>query len=169
MPDKVPAIDGRNVTRRERLKGARVVPVEKVTAEPFEPLHRREGFGGPILQLTGRDKTKIIGRQIRQQRQAHVRRRGPMGHDRRRILLKIVGREPIIFGGEKGFKKPPRLARHLFEKLPFDLAQAIGPALQRPPEPPGDGRRQEPQAKQRGGSRQRIGPKADEEAGQPDR
>ena len=46
-----------------------------------------------------------------------------MGQDRRRIFLKIIGRQPVIFGANKGFKETPGAACDLPRKLRVVVTQ----------------------------------------------
>ena len=113
---QVPAVHRGNVDGLQRLQGLRVVPVEKVAPVPFQPVHRVEGIGGALGELAGRDVPEIVGRQIRQQGKPDIGGRGAVRDARHRMLLIVVGRQPVVFGSDEGLKEVPGLAGELAQE-----------------------------------------------------
>ena len=61
MPRKISAVDRRYVFGIERTKIARVIPIEEMTAESFQPRHRAKRFLQPIDGRRETEPSKIAG------------------------------------------------------------------------------------------------------------
>ena len=96
MSCQIAAVDGGYVSWLERSKIARVVPVVEVTAHALQATHRRERRLKTIDRLTSPDPTEIASANDRKKIEADIGRRGPMRDRRRRIVLKIVGRQHVV-------------------------------------------------------------------------
>ncbi len=116
---------------------------------PFQRFHRLQGIGRPLDEAAAPDITEIVGRHVGEQCQAHVGRRCPMSRHRNRMLLEIVGRQPVVLRAHECFKEMPGTARDLPQKADLPDRQLRGPGRQRKTCPPRDGRRRHPQQKHR--------------------
>src|SRR3979411_263764 len=116
MARKVPAVHGRDVARSQRRQGLGVVPVVEVAAMAFECLHRMQRVGGSFDELAARDVAEVTRRHIGEERQPHCGGRRAMSYDRDRVLLKVVWRQPMIVGTDKGFEESPGPACGLPQK-----------------------------------------------------
>ena len=110
----------------------------------------QRGHGGQRVarafqQAASGDVAEIVRGQIGQQRQPHIGGRSPVRDDGAVIILKIIRRQPVIFGGHELFEKSPGPARVFSEKNELRGAQARLARRQRAADPPGDGRRTQPQ------------------------
>ncbi len=105
---KVSAVDRRHVARRKRLQGLRVVPVIEVSAVPRRAAPWCERSRRPLDQRSGGDVTEIVGRQVREQAEADVGRRGAMRDQGARVFLEIVGRQPVVVLADKSRRRKPR-------------------------------------------------------------
>ena len=67
---------------------------------------------GPETQgeLLRPDVAEIVRRQGRKEQKADVCRRSAMGHQPARILLEVVGRQPVVFRPDELLEEQPRLA-----------------------------------------------------------
>ena len=72
-----------------------------------------------------------------------------MGDDPRRLFLKIVRRQPVIFGANKGLEKCPGLARTVTQENKLPGGQPRVAAQKRTADPPGNGRGSHPQEQNR--------------------
>ena len=84
-----------------------------------------------------------------------------MSDSRYRVLLKVVRRQPMIFGTDKGLEERPRPACGLSQKEYLVTGQPGTAADQGPAYPPGDGRR--------GGPQQQYGKRNEARSGHGDR
>ena len=82
----------------------------------FERLHRMQRIGGSLDELAARDVAEVARGHIGEQRQPHVGRRRAMGDGRDGVLLKVVWRQPMIVGTDKGFEECPGPACGLPQK-----------------------------------------------------
>jgi len=82
MPGEVAAVHAGNIEGQQWFERAGFIPVIKMAAMPFEPLHGGESGLRPFNQTDQRKITEIARGQIGEQRQAEVRGRGAPG-DRR--------------------------------------------------------------------------------------
>ena len=153
---QVAAVDGRHVHRLQRHQRHRVVPVVEVAVVALHLVHRAEGGGGAREHLAERGETEVPGAQVGQQRHAHVGWRRAVGHDHDRMLLHVVGWQPVVAGADEVLEKPPGLARQRMQEQRVGVAQFGALAHHRQADPPGDERRHEPQQQQRGGGEQRA-------------
>src|SRR3989442_3489549 len=67
----------------------------------------------PLDEFEQANVTKVVRGNSRQKKQTHVGGRRTMRDHRERILLKIVGRQPVIFRADEGFKKAPGATRDI--------------------------------------------------------
>ena len=58
----------------------------------LQGLHGVQGIGRAFDESPSRQVAEVVSGQVREQRQAHVGRRGAMGDGPRRMLLHVVGR-----------------------------------------------------------------------------
>jgi hypothetical protein len=72
VPGEIAAIDGRDVERRQRLSGAGVVPVVEMPLVTLERRHGAERIRRSLDELPRGDEAEIVGRQVGEERQAHV-------------------------------------------------------------------------------------------------
>ena len=150
---EIAAVHAGNIKRQQRSERSRLIPIVEMPAMPFEPLHRGKGAFCSLDQLAHRQIPKISGGQIGEQRQTHVRGRGARGNGRNGNFLKIVRGQPVLLGGDKGFKKMPRLAGGTSEKGQLLSRQIRCRRFDGLADPAGDPRSREPEAKQRQGQR----------------
>ena len=61
MPGKISAVDRRYVFGIERTKIERVIPIEEMTTESFQPRHRAKRFLQPIDGGGDTEPAKIAG------------------------------------------------------------------------------------------------------------
>src|ERR1700694_3345776 len=127
----------------------------------FERLHRPQRIAGPVDKLAGSDVTEVARRHVGEKRQAHVGGGSTMSDSRYRVLLKVVRRQPMIFGTDKGLEERPRPACGLSQKEYLVTGQPGTAADQGPAYPPGDGRR--------GGPQQQYGKRNEARSGHGDR
>src|SRR5205823_1540035 len=125
------AVDCRNKKRRQRLARARVIPIIKLAAAALE----RSDAVERLMQMHGQFLVsyiaEIIGGEVRGELQPEISRGGAFG-SRRRILLHIVGRQPVIFRrGEVG-EIAPGAERYGAEEVGIGSFRvgAGGPAVQ---------------------------------------
>jgi hypothetical protein len=104
---EIAAVYGRYIARFQRLQMPRFVPVVKVTTAQRQSLHARQGCLQPIDRVEHADPAEIVGAGHADQVQTQIRRRSPVCHSRFRILLEIVRRQHIVFGGHIGFEVAP--------------------------------------------------------------
>ena len=104
---QVAAVDRRDVSGLERAEIARVVPVVEMPAELFKSAQRGEGGFEAFQRFPCADPSQIVRREHGQERQTHVGRRGAVRHDRIRIFLKIVGRQPVVSFRDECLEESP--------------------------------------------------------------
>ena len=124
MPGQIAAVDGGYVSWLQRSKIARVVPVVEMTAHALHATHRRERRLQPINRLTRSDPAEIASANDRKKIEADVGRRGPMRDRRRRIVLKIVGRQHVVGRRDESLEESPGAARG----PPQRLRIGVGPS-----------------------------------------
>ena len=129
------------------LPDLRVVPVVEM---PLVSLQRSPScpcaFAVRSEELAGRDVAEIVGGQIREQRESHVRRRRAVRDHRDRMLLLVVRRQPLVVRAHEASRRTPMSgARALRRKSDLLGPEARFAPRERPAHPPGDGRRNEPQ------------------------
>ena len=121
MPRQIAAVDGRNVSRLERSKIARVVPVVEMPAHALHATHRRKRRLQPLNRLARSDPTEIARANDGKKIEADIGRRGPMRDRRRRIVLKIVWRQHVVGRRDESLEEPPRAARGQPQRLRIGL------------------------------------------------
>src|ERR1041385_6629729 len=107
---QVSAVDGGDVFWLERPQVTRVVPVEDVTAKPFELFQSRKGTLQPLDKVTCPDPAEIARSSDGKKIEADIGGRRAMRDDRIGIFLKIVGRQEIVFLADELFEEAPRPA-----------------------------------------------------------
>src|SRR6185437_7306149 len=126
MAGEVAAVYRRDVLRLQRLKRFSVVPIEKMPAEFPQFSERCEGEFYALEKFQRGNVAQVVRRYCGQQQQPYVGRGSPVSGHRRRIFLKIIGREPVIFSAHKSFKEAPGTAsyppRQLNVGITHDLA-----------------------------------------------
>ena len=95
MPAEVPTVHRGDVRRLEHRQGGHIVPVVEVTAISGHPVERPEGQFQPGRHLLEREDAQVVGAHRGQELEPDVGWGGPHRDHRRRILLKIVGRQPV--------------------------------------------------------------------------
>ncbi|OQA80543.1 MAG: hypothetical protein BWY31_03992 [Lentisphaerae bacterium ADurb.Bin242] len=111
----------------------------------FHGFHAVQGIGRAFNKTAGRDGSEVVCGQIRQQREPHVGGRCAVSDDRDRILLIVVGRQPMVFRADEGLKERPRFPGGPAQKPNLCRGQCFTAADKRPAEPPGDCRRRKPE------------------------
>ena len=120
---QVAAVDGGDIARVERLQVKRVVPIQEVPAVALQVFKRFKGRRQPGGQAKLVDVAQIIGRQGGIEQQTDIGRRGAVGYNAQRVLLKMVGRQPVILRPNKAFEEGPRLAGYAAQVLRLILIQ----------------------------------------------
>ena len=72
-------------------------------------------------------------------------------------LLEIVRRQPVLFRGDEDLEVAPGPPGQLVQESPLRVGQADRRRGERPAQPPGDERRDEPQTEQRPGDQEHDG------------
>jgi hypothetical protein len=108
---QVAAVHRRDVERRAGLQRLGVVPVVEVAAVAFQPVHRARVLAVRSIELLRPRCSRSHRRQVGQQRQAHVGRRGAMRDRGDAVLLEVVGRQPVVFRADEGLEERPGAAR----------------------------------------------------------
>ena len=167
---EVAAVHAGNIERGKGPERAGLIPVQEVPAIPLEALHGGEGILRALDQAAGRKIAEIPGGQIGQERQAHVRGRGPRGDRRDGDFLKIVGGQPVLPGRDKRFEVVPGLPGGVPQKSPLPGRQIRRRGFDGLADPPGDPRGRQPQAevRQRPGQFGRLPPGQQKSRGQRD-
>ena len=127
MPREVSAVHRRHVSRLERAEVLRVVPVVEVAAEALEAVHGLERGLEALDGVDGPEPAEIPGGDGREQVEPEVRGRGPVRHDRLRILLEVVGRQRVVRGTDERREEPPRSSRDQPEGARVPGRQRPGP------------------------------------------
>ena len=117
MGREVAAVHRRNIGRNEWRQRLRVVPVIEVAPIPLQRFHRAQCVRRAQNELSGRKIPKVMRRQVGEQRQPHVGRRGATRDRDRRLLLHVVGRQPMVVRTHIHFEIRPRPARKLAQEL----------------------------------------------------
>ena len=154
---EVAAVHAGDVERLQRLERARVVPVVELAAVALELVHRVERLLRALRQRRRGDVAEVPGREVGEQREADVRRRRARGHDGIRILLVVVGRQPVVRLAHEGVEEAPGPAGQRPQFAALRLAHVRQTAAARTADPPGAERRGEPERQQRRGVDQRSG------------
>ena len=155
VPDQVAAVDGGDVEGPQGLAGVGVVPVEEVPPVALQLLHRFDRAGGAVEQLPAAQVPQIVRGQVGQQRQAHVRRAGAMGHAVAGLLLEVVGGQPVLLRSGEHLEVAPGEPGDAAQEAHVAVAEPRRAGPQRPADPPRHQRRQEPQQQDR--ARRRAG------------
>ena len=156
MAGQVAAVHRRDIHGLQRLERLRVVPVVEMPLEALQFPHAVQGGAAALDQLAHGEIAEIVGRQVGQQGQADIRRRGAVRHHQVRMLLHVIGRQPVIVRPDEGLEIGPGLARHAMQETPLLGRQARHGPFNGAADPPGDGGRGQPQQQHHGGSRQRC-------------
>src|SRR5205814_34212 len=140
------------------------------TASPYTTLFRSLAEGvqrifHPVQQRRQGDVAQVVRRQRREQVQAHVGRRGAVGHLRLGVLLVVVGRQPVVLGVDEGLEEQPRLARQPAQRAAVLGGERHVVQLAREADQVRDQRRQQPGEQQRRGRPQRLGPHEGDQRG----
>ena len=114
---QVAAVDDGDVGRIERAQIARVVPVVEMAAKPREPAHGRQRRLQPFNRFGRSDPAEIAGARHREQIEAEIGRRGPVGERRGRVLLEIVRRQHVVGRRDEGLEEPPGPPRDQPQRL----------------------------------------------------
>ena len=126
MACEISAINDRNIFGVERLQRLRIVPIQEMAVKPFERSHGPYCVARSFDQSPGRDVTKIIRREICQQRHSDIGRRCSMSDDGFGIFLIVIGRKPVIFGTNKFLEKQPRLPCGSMKKKDLKIEKEEG-------------------------------------------
>ena len=145
MAGEVAAVDRRDVARRQRLQGPRVVPVVEVAVVALERCHGAKASRRALDQRAGGDVAEIVGGEVGEQRQADVGRRGAVGDHAGRVFLEVVGRQPVVLRADERSKNAQVLRAIRRRK---SVCAAVRRASRRRSgrlEPPGEDGRAQPQ------------------------
>ena len=117
MTREVPAVHRRDIERRQRLQrsACRTSCRNAPRAVPCAAIVRKR-IRRALEQLSGRDVAEVVGRQIRQQRKSHVRRRGAMRDGGDRMFLAVVRRQPVVVRTDERLEERPGPSRELPEE-----------------------------------------------------
>ena len=138
MAGKIAAVHRRDVERQQGAQGPGVVPVEEMTAMPLHGVHGAQGVGGPFDQFAGRNIAEVAGREAGQQGEPHIGGGGAVRHHRVRVLLKVVGRQPMILRADEGLEKGPGFSGRGIEEHRLRRRKPHFPAPERSADPPGN-------------------------------
>src|SRR5882724_2635585 len=144
MAGQVPAVNGRYVLRLKRLESLRVVPVEKVAVKFSQFCQTRESQFLPFDKFQRGDVAQVICRNGCERQQADICRRSSMGKDWGRVFLKIIRRQPVVFGANESLKETPGAARYQACKLDIVDTQKLAFWRSQPADPVGDEGRKNP-------------------------
>ncbi|MDT4803918.1 hypothetical protein FQZ97_366840 [compost metagenome] len=157
QPGQVAAVHRRHVVRRQGLQGLRVVPVVEVPAMALQPGHAGQRAVEAFQQAPGAQVAEVVGGQVREQRHAHVGRRGAVGDDGGGLLLQVVGWQPVVRRADMLVEERPGLARQPAQEAQLGGRRCERRPRRRPAEPPGDGRAGQPEQQERAGQGLRDG------------
>ena len=124
----------------------------------LQSFHRLERILRAFDELSCRDVPKVICRKIREEGQAHIRRRCPMTDDGHRIFLKVVWRQPVIFGTDERLEECPGFSGKLLKESDLLGRKRRGTRGEWPADPTCPQRREEPEGQQGCGLNQRARP-----------
>ena len=106
--------------RRRGARGEprlRVVPVVEVPPIPLQRFHAAQRICRAYDELSGRQITEVVSRQIGKQRQSHVGRRSTVRDGDRRMFLHVVGRQKMVVRSDVRLEIGPRLPRELAQEV----------------------------------------------------
>ena len=146
---KVAAVDHRDIDRQQRLQILGVVPIIEMALMSLQRRHGTQRVAGALEQLAGRYVAEVVRGKICQQRQADVGGRGTPRNDGHRMLLNVVGWQPVVFRSDIGLEETPGLAGQPVQVSALAVVQGSGLAQRRLADPPGHCRCQQPQQQQR--------------------
>ena len=149
MAGQVAAIDRRHIERWQRQQGLGVIPVVEMATVLLQAGHRGQRLRRALEQPPGREIAEVVGREIGQQRQPHVGRRGAMGYRGDAVFLKVVGRQPVIVRADETVEEGPGPPRQVAQEEALFAAQRRRTTNQRPADPPGDDRGNQPEDQDR--------------------
>ena len=89
---QIAAIHRRDVARIERSEASRVVPVEEMSFEPLQSLHRGEASLEPLDELDPGNQAEVVGGERRQEAHTDVRGRRAVSQPGLGYFLEIVRR-----------------------------------------------------------------------------
>ena len=110
MARQVAGVHRRYVRRPKRLPGGDVVPVVVVAVIPLQCGHRSQRRGHTLAELGDTQIPQVVGVEVGEQLQSHVRGRRPPRHHAEGLLLEVVGSEVVALVGDEGVEEAPRLA-----------------------------------------------------------
>src|SRR5579859_2839934 len=96
--------------------------------ETLQGMHRPESMPASVQEPASGKVAKIMGAQVGQQRQPYIGGRGPVRDDAAVRFLKVVGRQPVVFGGYKLLEKSPGLPCGFMKERQFLFCQ-MGPVV----------------------------------------
>ena len=146
VSSKVPAVHRRDVQRRQRLQGLRVIPVVEVAFVTFQSFHGPDCLRCAVEHLADGYVAEVVCGQVCKERKAHVGGRCAMCNRGRAILLVTVRRQPVVLFGHECLEKCPGLPGDLPQENGLISAQNSFRAGEGTAHPPGDGRRGKPEA-----------------------
>src|SRR5258708_37552459 len=94
---QIATIYRRNKTRSERLKRARVVPVQHVSAMLLQALDRRQGLKGPLGEFRHGEVSKFTRHLSGVEKESDICRRYPCRNGSR-FFLDVVRYQPVVLG-----------------------------------------------------------------------
>src|SRR5205085_3185385 len=100
---------------------------------------------GPLNELSRGEVAEIVGGEIRQQRESDIGRRSAVGDARDRVLLIVVGRQPVVLGSDERLEEVPRLARDFAQEDGLLFGKRRAARRRGTAYPPRDARRERPQ------------------------
>ena len=146
---KVPAIDRRDIRRRQRHERPRVVPVIEMSAISLRPHQGAEGRFEPVDDTGGAQVAEIMRRERRQQLQPDIGGGRSMRDELVAVFLVVVRDQPVIRRGEKFLEIAPGQPRNFSKLHALRGVQWFALAWDRPSDRIRDGGRDSPEEDER--------------------
>ncbi len=156
VPGQVAAVHGGDIARRQRRQGFGVVPVQEVAAMARQLVQRAERQCGAFGDRALLQIAEVPCRQIGQQGQPDVGRRGAPRHHQCRMFLDVVRRQPVILLAHPGLEERPGAPRQPAKERPLGIGKLGHDRGRRPTQPRHQPGRERPRHQEGQGERQRL-------------
>lgn len=160
---EVAAVHGGDVTRQERLKVRRLVPVEQVPLIVSEALDALERAPYAHRQLARTDVAEVVRRERREEHHADVGGRRAVGSLFAWFLLVVVDGQPLIVRAHEHVEEAPRQAGQEPKLAPVVGSQLLLARPGRLTHPPRKLGRDEPEHQERAGHQESRRPRQRDE------
>ena len=107
VPSQVTAVYRGYIDGLQRPEVPGIVPVAEVAPDPVQFGHGHQSSLEPLRHVQNPDPAVVVGSHRAQEIETQVRRRGAVGFDRLRVLLKIVRRKGMLLLVNEGFEEAP--------------------------------------------------------------